>query len=498
MQLEKSIFNKIKEAGSHTIIYGLGAVLQSALGFLLIPLYTRYYTTDMYGALSLINLSGMLAGTFFYLGASSALARSYYDYNDVYERKKVVSTSLYISLFGASLQILLGIALSGTISQFLFHDERYARHIALILISSAVSFVNTLFFMLLRFERKSKHVVALNIFSLVLTSSLIVFFLISAKLGVMAPILGGLISQGVLFIILLYLVRDTIVFDYSRHELKVQLPFGLQAVVIGMAYYSLDSLNRVFISKYGSLGDVGIYSLGYQIASLINILFIMPFGQIWAPMRMQYRNDQNADEFYRKILTYYTVIGLIITVMISLFSKEVITLFAGHKEYVDAYKVVPFVMIGLLVYGVVGLIDHGIYFTRKVIYHAFTFSIASVMSFVLNYMFVQRYGYLAAAAIIMVCYVTIVVLVFYISNRMYKIPYEGKRLALTGSIGVIALTAGYLIQFDQIYYVILFKSAVSSTMLLMICCYVLTRAEREKIMGLLGGELFWKRCEAKV
>lgn len=498
MQLEKSIFNKIKEAGSHTIIYGLGAVLQSALGFLLIPLYTRYYTTDMYGALSLINLSGMLAGTFFYLGASSALARSYYDYNDVYERKKVVSTSLYISLFGALLQILLGIALSGTISHFLFHDGRYARHIALILISSAVLFINTLFFMLLRFERKSKHVVALNIFSLVLTSSLIVFFLISAKLGVMAPILGGLISQGVLFIILLYLVRDTIVFDYSRHELKVQLPFGLQAVVIGMAYYSLDSLNRVFISKYGSLGDVGIYSLGYQIASLINILFILPFGQIWAPMRMQYRHDKNADEFYRKILTYYTVIGLIITVMISLFSKEVITLFAGHKEYVDAYKVVPFVMIGLLVYGVVGLIDHGIYFTRKVIYHAFTFSIASVTSFVLNYMFVQRYGYLAAAAIIMVCYVTIVVLVFYISNRMYKIPYEGKRLALTGSIGVIALTAGYLIQFDKIYYGILFKSALSFTMFVMICVYVLTRAEREKIMGLLGGGLFWKRQEMKV
>lgn len=498
MKLEKSIFNKIKEAGSHTIIYGLGAVLQSALGFIFIPLYTHYYTTDMYGALALINLCGSLAGTVFYLGASSALARSYYDYDDVSERKKVVSTSLYISLVGASLQIILGIILSATVSESLFNDGRYSRHISLILITTALTFLNNLFYMLLRFERKSKHVVMLNILSLVLSSSLIVFFLVSAKLEVMAPILGGLISQGVLFVVLLYLVRDTIVFDYSRHELKVQLPFGLQAVVIGMAYYSLDSLNRVFINKYGSLSDVGIYSLGYQIASLINILFIMPFGQIWAPMRMQYRNDQNADEFYRKILTYYTVIGLLVTVMISLFSKEIITLFAGHKEYVDAYKVVPFVMTGLLVYGVVSLIDHGIYFTRKVIYHAFTFSIASVVSLVLNYLFVRRYGYLAAAAIIMVCYVTIVVLVFYMSNRMYKIPYEGKRLALTGSIGVIALTAGYLIQFDKIYYGILFKSAISSTMLAMICCYVLTRTEREKIMGLLGGGLFWKRHEMKV
>ncbi len=77
---EKSLFAKIKEAASHTLIYGLGSVLQTALGFILIPLYTRYYSTDMYGTLALITICGSLAGSVFYLGASSALSRSYFDY----------------------------------------------------------------------------------------------------------------------------------------------------------------------------------------------------------------------------------------------------------------------------------------------------------------------------------------------------------------------------------------------------------------------------------
>src|SRR5262249_49459482 len=70
---------RLREAATHTVIYGLGSVLQTVLGFLLIPLYTRYYTPDVYGVFTLLTLAGTVAGAVFFLGGSSALARSYYD-----------------------------------------------------------------------------------------------------------------------------------------------------------------------------------------------------------------------------------------------------------------------------------------------------------------------------------------------------------------------------------------------------------------------------------
>lgn len=484
---EKTIFHKIKEAGSHTIIYGLGSILQTALGFFFIPLYTRYYTTDMYGALSLINLCGTLAGAVFFLGASSALARSYYDYDDPGERKKVISTSLYITLFGAALQIFLGFVLGGLISVWLFKTTDYRLHIGLILLSTALGFINALFYMVLRFERMSKQVVTLNIVSLILSSLSIVFFLVWMKLGVLAPILGGLLNQSVVFVVLFVMVRKNLVLGYSARELKIQIPFGVQAVIIGVAYYSFDWLNRFFINKYCSLGDVGIYSLGYQIGMVVNILLILPFSQIWAPMRMQYRNDVNADEFYRKMLTYYFLAGFMITVPISIFSREIITILAGKKEYIDSCRVVPFVMFGMMIYGAVNIIDNGIYFSRKVVYHAYIFWITSLISLALNYLLVPRFGYMAAAVIILISYGVVFSLVFIVSNRLYRIPYEGKRLVVLFAVGITTIIVGNNVPIQSLAGILAFKVFILIVMLFVIYLQVLSNEEKTKIASVLGG-----------
>lgn len=487
MPSEKSIYQKIKEAGSHTLIYGLGSVLQAALGFLLIPLYTRMFTPEMYGIFSLITVCGSLAGVVFSLGASSALARSYYDYDDPDERKKVVSTSFYLSLSGAIAQSILGFLFGKSISLWLFKTPEYRLHIALALVAVAFTFINTLFYMLLRFERLSKQVVVLNIASLVLSSLLIVWFLVGLKLGVMAPILGMMLTQLGISIVLFWFVRDNIVLGYSLKELKIQLPFGAQAVVIGMAYYSFDWLNRYFINNYGTLSDVGIYSLGYQIGMVINILLIMPFGQIWAPMRMQYRNDKNADEFYKKMLTYYFILGIIFTALISVFSREIITLVAGKKEFVDSCRVVPFVMFGAMMYGSVNIIDNGIYFSRRVILHAYIFWFTSLLACVLNYLIVPQYGYLGASAVILICNCTVVALVFFVSNRLYKIPYESKRLAVLFTVGLATIVLGTKLIWETVFVTLVFKSVLILLMFFSIYSFVLSQDEKKKIAQILGG-----------
>ncbi len=482
----RSLFDKIKEAGSHTVIYGLGSVLQALTGFILIPLYTRYYTTDMYGVLSLVTICGTLVGAIFYLGASSALARSYYDYDDPEERKRVVSTSLFVTLFGAVVQNALGFLFGGMVSGWLFKSTAYSLHISLMLVSSAITFINTLFYMLLRFQRLSRQVVVLNIVSLLLSSLLIVFFLVWMKLGVLAPILGGLLNQAVVCVVLFLMVRKNFVLGYSPKELKIQIPFGLQAIIISLAYFSFDWLNRFFINKYCSLGDLGIYSLGYQIGMVINIILVFPFGQIWSPMRMQYRNDHNADELYKKVLTYYFMIGLMITVFLSIFSREIITLLAGHKEYVEACRVVPFVMMGMLVYGAVNIIDNGIYFSRKVIYHAYIFWFTSLVSLFLNYLLVPRFGYLAAAVVILICYCTVFMLVFLVSNRLYTIPYERGRLAALMGLSIAVIVAGESLSFSSLFSVLLYKSFLIAIMCLVFYSLILYREERDKLVSIMG------------
>jgi O-antigen/teichoic acid export membrane protein len=456
----------------------LGSALQSILGFILIPLYTSYFTVDLYGIFTLITLVGTLAGSVFYLGASSALSRSYYDYSDFQERKRVISTSFYITLIGAFLQIFLGILVSKDLSNYLFNTPIYKTHIKLILISSAIGFINGLFYLILRFERKSKEVVFLNLSSLILTTGIIYYLIAIMQLGVMAPVLGGLISQVLLLAVLLFIIKNYLSLSYNKSEIKIQLAYGFPQMIIGLGYYLLNWVDRLFINRYCTLDDVGIYSLGHKLGLIIHIIFIIPFSQIWAPMRMEYRNDADITNFYKLILTYYFIIGFFFTVVISVFARELLIIMSGHPEYLPAYKVVPFVMVAHLFFGVINIVDSGIIFERKVSYHAYLFCLALMVNIILNYMLIPKYGYMAAAHNTLISYMLLIAAVIYVSNKLYKIHWEARRLILLISSSLTIIILGNLTTYFQYPIIILIKGGLLVG--LMVFWYVFIINEKEK------------------
>ena len=100
---EASVGSKIREAGRHSIVYGLGTVAQSAVGFLLLPILTGSLTKEDFGVYSLILMASAVASAVFYLGMTSALPRSYFDYESSDERRAVFTTAFLILLVGAAI-----------------------------------------------------------------------------------------------------------------------------------------------------------------------------------------------------------------------------------------------------------------------------------------------------------------------------------------------------------------------------------------------------------
>lgn len=442
---ERSLFAKIKEASSHTLIYGFGSVLQSVLGFILIPLYTSYFTAEIYGVFALITICGALASHIFYLGIAGALSRSYYDYEDLNERKKVVSTSIFLTLIGVSAQIVVGFFFKEKLSILLLDSSQYDLHIFLILISTAIAFFNNLLYVILRFERKSKQVVLVNLSTIILSLFLISLLLVIFKLGIMAPIVGILITQIMTLFILFGLTKKSYSFIISKPELKIQLFFGIPTMVGALGLYLMVNTDRFLLSKFTTLEDVGIYSVGFLLGSVINILLITPFSQIWAPMRMEYRNDKNARNLYKLVLFYYFIIGWFITVLVSLFSKELIILISGKPEYLSAYRVVPIIMVGFLIQGSMGILDLGINFSRKTFYITYIYWFGFVLNFFLNYFLIPIYGYMAAAYNFMASSILVVVLAHAVSNRLFSIQLDSKRLVQIFLSSLIVITMGLYI-----------------------------------------------------
>ena len=82
MSKTTSLFEKFRETGKHGIVYGLGAIIEKAIAFILLPLYTTKFTTSEYGILGLVTITGAVLTTIFLIGINSGILRSYYDYKD--------------------------------------------------------------------------------------------------------------------------------------------------------------------------------------------------------------------------------------------------------------------------------------------------------------------------------------------------------------------------------------------------------------------------------
>lgn len=434
-----TLIARIREAGVHTVVYGLGSTMQALVALLLTPALTRSLSPAEYGTYSLATLAGTVAGAVFSLGASSSLARSYYDSDSPSHRRAVIATSLIITLVGSILLLCLAIVGSASISVWLLGSHTYERYVMVALVTAAFASVSTLLLVLLRFERRSLAVVVVNIVGAIVSGAVTLYGLWIAHLGIVAPLLGTLIAQILGVAALGWLTRDALSFRATRNELALQLRFGLPAVLIGVNYYVLDTIDRFFIRAYWSLSDVGVYSLAYRIGMLIQVVFILPFSQIWAPMRMEYGRESGSARLFTTALTYYVLIGLLIATGVTVASHDFLPRFAGRAAYASADRVVPFVLLGHLAYGAINILDYGIIVARRVYYHVYVFAAGVVLNVGLNWWLVPRIGFMGAAYSTFISYVFVLTVLRWRAHRIHPIAVEGARVVrlLASSVLVI-------------------------------------------------------------
>lgn len=472
-------FLKLKNYIFHGLVYGFGSAFDAIVGFLVLPIYTLHFSTEEYGIFSFLILISTFASSIFYLGATSALTRSYFDYDNLEDRKKVVATSLYITLFGAIMQISLGLIFSEQLSIILFKTAIYKYHIILILISSALLFINQFFYLLLRLLLKSIHIVSVSIFSSAIFLLTLWILFTYYEYGILSPVIAFNISYSIGTIILLFICRNYFSLIPKKREFKIQLIFGLPQLFIGFSYYTIDWIDRFFINEYLSLGDVGVYSFGYKISMIIHMIFIIPFSKVWATIRSENLN-RNIEGLSSKILTYYYLIGSILALLVVIFIKEFFMIFSRNIDYDSAQYVVPFVIFAHLLYGMINILDLGIFKYRKPIYTAIILIIHIPINIILNFILVPKFGYYGAALSTLITYFLLSMTVAYIANRLLKVNYEKFNLLLISLISFITIIIYlYVIDNSQLFSI---NKFLIFTLLLVFYWYYF-RNDLKKIMS---------------
>jgi Membrane protein involved in the export of O-antigen and teichoic acid len=239
-----------------------------------------------------------------------------------------------------------------------------------------------------------------------------------------------------------------------KHALKVQvplLPHGLSLIILGAS-------NKILISRFAGIAQVGIYSVAYSAGYIVNVLKTSIFEALkpWIYQRMKEKNYASI----RKNVNLVTILVAIVSVTFTVFGPEIIRLMAPIEYHEAIYVIPPIAASSYLafLYNVFSIV--GLYYekTTKIMWASI---IAAILNIILGIICIPIWGYIVAAYATMFCYAFLAFAHFLIMQSISKVEldnevlYDNKFIFLISIIVVISV-----IIFTLIYDILVIRYGI--------------------------------------
>lgn len=260
-----------------SVLYLIGELVSKALPFILLPYLTRTLGPAGFGDLSLYQVLVSLIFIIVSLNHEGAIARYYFFYGRRAVALVVASSCLYSSM----------IFLIGSFFAIVFQSEIL---FILLLCAYTQSLINTQL-VIRQMQKKVKEYLIIQIgssaLSLLLTFTVFEFIIASANMRI-AVVAASNITMSILT---LFFLSGGVNSDFKKIRInyrKLQtsflflFAFGAPLLIHNISLYSKGQLDRILVYKNYTEIDLGFYSAGFQIASILAVL-LMAMNKAFVP-----------------------------------------------------------------------------------------------------------------------------------------------------------------------------------------------------------------------
>ena len=461
------MFDKLKELTKDTAIYGISTMIGRFLNFILVPLYTNIFSPADYGIIQLIYAYMAILNIVFIYGLDSAYLK-FASFKDVRDDKDNFSTP-YVSILMTSLLFVFLIIMNiSAIGNILRVPSEYQY---LIYFGAAILFLDAnvvIPFLKLRLERRAKIFSLYRIINILVNILLNVYLIIILKWGIEAILLSNLIASAVSLLLLLPTIIKNFRFKFHSVLFKRMLKFGLPFLPAGFAVMLVQVIDVPILEKLTDLQTVGIYKANYKLG-IFMMLYVNMFQFAWQPFFLQNAKEPNAKEMFSKVLTYFTLAGSVMLVVVSLFISDIAQIrIAGFSiigsEYWSGLHIVPIVLLAYLINGMYSVFSAGIYIEEKSIYVPFITGAGAVVNIIVNFLLIPVLSLTGAALATFASYLVMALGYYFVTQKFYQIKYELKRIGhilfavlITGTLFYYLHSSGNLLFVYKILILIIFS-----------------------------------------
>lgn len=428
------------------------ALLQKGLAFLTTPVFTRVLSTEDFGVVSVFNSWEQIAVIFVTLGLSNSVFNVGLVHNPN-DRNNFQSSMLGLSFCCATCCSVILWILYPIIQPIVGLDFRY-----FILMVLFCFFGTVLAFWSLRerFEYHYKSMAIISILNVVLGTALSLIFVYFGEDKAWGKVLGAGIATILagFFCCISFLKKSTKVYDFKYWLFATK--FNIPMIPHFLSGVLLNQLDRIMIKNMCGESHAGVYSVAYNSAMVVHIInqAISSSYNPWLMQNLKQKNFTNISSIVNSILLGY--LGVLILVI--LFAPEIMQIMAPAAYQEGVYVIPPVAgsMFFILLFNIFAPIEQ---FSLKTKFMATASTVSAIANIVLNLIFIDLFGYLAAGYTTLVCYIIYALSHFIFMKKICRQDLNGINLfndkliwSLSAIVVIISILSTVIYHYRSLRY----------------------------------------------
>ena len=405
------------------------------------PIYTRLLSADEYGKTSVfltwVQVFGILAMFCLHYGVFNNGMMDYKDKRDDYSFSMLILSNIITVAF-----TLVLVGLYPLIKDIIDMD------MPLLLLMCAVFFfqpAHNFWLMRQRYELKYKStVVWVVICALASPLAAVTCILLFPGQKLYARLFGAELALIVIYILFYIYLGYRNKFKINTKYWKAALLFNLPLIPHYLSTYLLGNSNKIMISALVDDKSAAYYSVAYTVAAVAMIVWNAANASL-----VPYTYENCAKKNYKAISNVtipILVLFAVICVFVIMLAPEVVAIMAT-ADYREAIYVIPPIVGGVFFQVQYFIYANVVYFCKKPKYVMFASITSVLVNFVLSYLLITNFGYLAAGYSTLICYFLQATIDYFAMKKLIKAEVYNMRY-----IGVLSLVVILIAIFSNLLY----------------------------------------------
>ncbi|MFZ1752682.1 MAG: oligosaccharide flippase family protein [Caldilineaceae bacterium] len=405
-----------------SIIYGGAAAFNKAFSLITFPLLTRYFSVTDYGIIDFFTVLASLLTIVFIFGQDSAVARYFYEYSEIDERRQITSQSLFFQIAIMVIVIPILWFFAEPLIARISNEPMASIWIKIILLQ--VPFVLLVNFSqnLLKWTFARREFLLVSLGPVVLNVVLLVLAIYLLRVDITGVFVIVLIVQGTAGILGLYFIRSWLCIPKDMKYLRELIPFALPFGVIGCIGAFVPALERSLTNSLLGELDLGLYAAGSKVA-LLMVFAIQAFQMAWGPFSLAIYREAEVGETYNWVLKGFTLAICVAVLALSAITHPVLSILAS-EHYAGASVVVFPIAMGLAIQAISWITEIGIGLSKKSYLTLYGYIAYLLVTALAIYGFASLYGLIGVALGVLLGHIVKSIIASWLAQRAYRLPWQ--------------------------------------------------------------------------